>query len=145
MYLQPKVRNDAQGAGEWRTRRGSRLHKGVDFQAIKGSIVKSHVAGKITKLGYPYGDDLSYRYVEITDFAGLRHRFFYVEPFGFEGALIESGSTIGWVQDIAARYPENDNRGAMQNHIHYEVLDKAGQDYDPWKFLQHFTRQDVIG
>jgi len=143
MYIQPQIRNDSQGSGEWRSRRGKRPHKGIDYQVTPGAFIKSHVNGKVTKLGYPYGDDLSYRYVEVTDYAGLRHRFFYVEPYAKEGELIQAGAVLGWAQDVAARYPANETRGEMQPHIHYEVLDQAGLDYDPEKFLQHFTKIEV--
>ena len=56
---------DVHGSGEWHATRGNRFHNGVDFSCYPGTRILAPVSGLITKLGYPYGDDLGYRYVQI--------------------------------------------------------------------------------
>ncbi len=74
----PKRTPDAFGSGDFGASRdgGARTHNGQDYSAVPGSTVLSPVAGKVMKLGYPYGDDLSYRYVEIKDGENRRWRLF---------------------------------------------------------------------
>ena len=121
----PERGNDAWGAGHFGAPRGTRLHVGVDYAALPGSRLLSPVHGTVTKLGYPYGDDLSFRYVEVTDTWGLRHRFFYVKPLVRIGERIEEGDVLGEVQDIVSRYPDPPG---MKPHFHYEIKDQHG-DY----------------
>lgn len=123
----PERGTDPAGAGHFGARRGTRLHLGVDYTAQPESIVLSPVKGKVTKLGYPYGDDLGYRYVEVTDRAGDRHRLFYVEPLVLLDQRVKEGDKIGIVQDITRRYPNS----GMKPHIHYEIKDENGQHLDP--------------
>lgn len=125
------VRNDSKGAGHYRAPRGSRLHKGIDYETVKGSSILSPVAGKITKHGYCYGDDLKWRYVEVTaDDSGQRHRLFYVEPLSPSaqpvGDSVEAGYVIGTAQAISEKWGDE-----MTDHIHHEILDTQGNDYDP--------------
>ncbi|RLA60150.1 MAG: M23 family peptidase [Epsilonproteobacteria bacterium] len=126
-----KIRNDKAGSGEFGSSRdgGSRTHSGVDFISKPESQVLTPVSGKITKLGYPYADDLSYRYVQITDEEGNKHRMFYVQP-GKElaiGQQVFQYDPIGIAQDVSRRYPD---RG-MTPHVHYEIKDKLGKFIDP--------------
>lgn len=95
---------------------------GVDYVAEPGWLAVTPVSGVVTRMGYPYRDDLSYRYVEITDAQGLRHRLFYVKPLpGLNiGARVDIHDPVGVVQDIAARYPE------ITPHIHYEIKKQDG-------------------
>jgi len=57
---------DRHGAGHWHASRGSRLHRGVDLACYPDTGIASPVDGIVTKIGYPYGDDLTYRYVQVT-------------------------------------------------------------------------------
>ena len=127
------LRNDDEGQGFYGASRGSRAHNGLDFAGIPGTPILSPVGGVITKLGYPYGDDLTWRYVQITssDFAegqlGLDHRLFYVRPTVEVGDIVEEGDVVGILQNISARYPE----GEMIPHCHYEI--KQGDEHvDPY-------------
>ena len=138
MFIIPTFReSDDFGAGHFGASRGSRTHNGVDFAAKPGAVVCSCVAGKITKIGYPYGDDLSYRYVEVTVPSGDRVRYFYVVPDGgcgtFEiGSDVGVGDPLGAVQDIAKRYDTATKK--MNNHFHFEI--KRGSEYlDPADWL----------
>jgi len=124
--ITPKRPPDGYGSGEYRAPRAGRKHNGVDFACYPGSELLSPVTGRVTKLGYPYRDDLTYRYVEITDSADMRHRFFYVSPLVDVGKTVMQGEPIGTVQDIAARY----NKKPMTVHIHYEIK-KDGKYFNP--------------
>lgn len=123
------MRNDAQGAGHYGAPRGSRTHRGVDYACPPGAGVLAVECGTVTKLGHTYADDLSYRYVEITDDLGCRARYFYVEPAVARGDYVMAGDVIGHAQDIAARYPDADR--PMTNHVHFELINAAGNYTDP--------------
>ena len=116
----PPIRNDAWGSGEFQAPRGDKKHKGSDYSCPVGSMVKSPVSGWVSKLGYAYKDDLSYRYVEITDHNQLRHRLFYIEPIVDNKEIIYKNKIIGIAQDIQKRYTTKNKR--MDNHVHYEIL-----------------------
>lgn len=121
------IRSDKEGDGHYGASRGSRKHVGIDFIASANEPVPAPISGVITKLGYPYGDDLSYRYVQITDDAGKRVRCFYVEPSVRVGDSVRKGDQIGTVQTLQKRYG---GRG-MVDHVHLEV--KTGpKQYEPW-------------
>ena len=110
---------DAYGSGEYGANRGSRKQNGIDYACFAGAEILSPIEGKITKLGYPYADDLSYRYVEIIGDDHLHHRVFYIEPSVSVDDVVTRETIIGVVQDISARYTEN---GRMNNHIHHELF-----------------------
>lgn len=120
---------DSFGSGEFGASRGSRRHNGIDYATMPGAKILSPVDGEVTKLGYPYSDDLSYRYVEITDVNRLRHRVFYCSPEVMLGtAIVKDHTVIGLAQNIAARYA---GRGSMTNHVHYEVMSEQGKYLSP--------------
>ena len=123
----PQRGTDPMGSGHYGASRGSRTHNGVDYACYPETEIASPTFGTVTKLGYPYGDDLSYRYVEITDQFDKRHRVFYVEPSVQVGSLVHIGDVIGTAQDIEARYS---GRG-MKNHVHYEIKLEDGSFIDP--------------
>jgi murein DD-endopeptidase MepM/ murein hydrolase activator NlpD len=118
---------DGYGSGAYGASRGDRTHNGIDFQAPCGAAILSPVDGTVTRLGYPYSDDLSYRYVEILTRAGLKHRIFYIDPIVQLGDKIAAGDPIGRVQDVAGRY----DRHLMKNHIHYELKTGNGKYLNP--------------
>jgi murein DD-endopeptidase MepM/ murein hydrolase activator NlpD len=128
LLLKSFVRIDSEGNGNFGSRRGGRPHNGTDFAAMPGMHVLSPVAGIVTKIGYPYADDLSYRYVEITTPDELRHRFFYVAPLTHikPGAGVDMHDTIGIVQNVSARYSDK-----MIPHVHYEIKKPDGSFINP--------------
>jgi len=130
MVRTPLRGTDPGGSGHFGASRGRRLHMGVDFAAAPDSVLLSPVTGKVTKHGYPYSDDLSYRYIQIVDKNGWRHRFFYVDPIPVLDSTVEVGDEIGKVQDISTRYPVPKG---MKCHIHYEIIDKNGNYVEPGK------------
>ena len=117
---------DSQGCGEFNARRGSRLHQGTDYIAAPGQDVLAVNSGKITKIGYPYGDDLSYRYIQIDSADGYQIREFYVTPTeGLSlGSSVSAGQVIGTAQSLQHRYPN------ITNHIHIEIRSN-GKIIDP--------------
>lgn len=120
------IRSDSQGDGNFGASRGSREHMGIDFAAMPGSQLHSPVDGHVTKLGYCYNDDLQWRYIEVTDVEGIKHRFFYITPCVPERSFVLEGDVIGTVQDISERY--NDK---MIPHIHYECKNVKGDYLHP--------------
>jgi len=115
--------SDGFGSGHFGAFRGSRTHKGVDLLADSGEVIESPVTGTVTKLGYPYGNDLSYRYVQIT--AGdYDFRVFYVDPSVRVGQEVAADTAIGLAQDLGRRYP------GIPNHVHFEIK-KDGAYLDP--------------
>jgi murein DD-endopeptidase MepM/ murein hydrolase activator NlpD len=123
--------SDGWGQGHFQAPRGTRYHKGVDLMCYAGSPIHSHVSGKVTKHGYCYNDDLSYRYVEVTAKGGMRHRFFYVSPIAEVGDQVIEGDLLGTCQDIQARYKDRKPDRYMVNHVHYEVLMPDGTPMKP--------------
>lgn len=103
------------------------MHNGVDYECPVGALILNLHKGIVTKLGYPYKNDFEYRYVEVTDGAGRKHRYFYIEPVVTLDKEVSVGSTLGVMQDVAARYPGQD----MKNHVHYEVIGAHGNYVDP--------------
>lgn len=133
----PSRKSDNYGSGRFgsnrRGRAGPRCHNGEDLACFPGTKILSPVDGHVTKLGYPYGDDLSYRYVEVTDAQGLRHRLFYVTPWVEVGDNVYAdASVLGEAQDIRKRYPNG-----MTPHVHYEIKTQDGKFLDP---LNHVKR-----
>lgn len=81
----------------------------------------------MSKLGYPYADDHSWRYVEITDDHGNRHRLFYCLPAVRVDQIVQEGDIVGEAQDISDRYPSS----GMTAHVHYEVISQYGEYLNP--------------
>lgn len=119
---------DSWGSGEYGASRGKRKHKGVDYVCEVGAEVYPVNTGVVTKLGYPYGDDLSYRYVQVTA-NGMHYRYFYVEPTVLLGAHVHPNMVIGTAQNLDKRY------AGITPHIHLEVKDDSGEYYNPEEFV----------
>lgn len=126
MFAVPKMRpSDDFGSGYFGASRGARKHVGIDFDVEPETVVFSLTDGKVTKIGYPYGNDLSYRYVQVTHSSGDKLRYFYTIPtqdFGsFDvGREIKKGDPLGVVQDVSARYDTDARK--MNNHVHFEIM-----------------------
>lgn len=124
------IRSDSAGDGRFGARRGSRTHRGVDYVCKPGELVYSPVSGVVSKLGFPYGDDLRWRYVEIRDDDKNRHRLFYCRPAVVKHQIVSKGEVVAEADDVTERYP---NQG-MTPHIHYELIDSMGEYIDPEEF-----------
>ena len=131
---------DRHGAGYYGASRGKRKHNGIDCLSnansveihAEGSIVRAMNFGMVTKLGYPYANDLSYRYVEVQDAKGYRCRYFYTDPTVEVGDSIEIGEMLGTVQVV------KDSQGEpIVPHVHFEVVtgSRPKAYHDPVKYL----------
>lgn len=116
---------DSFGDGEYGASRGDRKHNGIDF----APQVHAVSSGTVTKIGYPYGNDLTYFYVQITDNNGNDARYFYVQPCVKVGDKINAGQVIGIMQDLGKRYP------GITPHFHFEVK-RSGEFLDPHQYLE---------
>lgn len=125
---------DNRGAGCYGARRGGRLHRGVDCCSNAGEVtalepgdaVRAVCSGFVSKVGYPYAHDLSFRYVEITDRDGFEVRHFYVAPSVQEGDEVERGEMIGVMQRLPYK--------GITQHWHLEVK-RRGDYHDPLLYL----------
>jgi murein DD-endopeptidase MepM/ murein hydrolase activator NlpD len=130
--LPPTRNRDKHGAGYYGASRGKRTHVGVDFKLEPEADVCAFRRGTVTKLGYAYGDDLSFRYIEIKDNRDFYSRYFYVEPCVSVGDEIDLGACIGHSQSLLQRYP------GITPHLHYEVFrsEGGGKAYvNPYAYL----------
>ena len=121
------IRSDPAGDGWFHAPRGDRLHNGIDYCCEVGGEILSPVNGVVTKHGYPYGDDLGWRYIEITDGDLNRHRLFYVQPLTKIGQTVTTDTVVGNAQNIAARYPDQ----GMKAHVHHEIMNQFDEYLDP--------------
>jgi hypothetical protein len=138
MIIVPPIRKtDAYGSGHFGASRGVRTHKGIDFACYPGSEIYAPATGIISKLGYPYGDDLSFRYVEIFTDDELRVRVFYIKPIVISGENAIKGITlIGISQELGVRYPSNEHHAhAITEHVHVEVKSGETGFIDPTDML----------
>jgi len=124
---------DSWGSGAYKAPRGDKLHRGVDYTVTPGTYILSPCVGRVTKLGYPYGwveNATNYRYVEITDLIGNRHRVFYIEPLVYKGEAVTVLTPIGIAQDISQKYQDK-NLSPMTPHLHLEVITPDGTYINP--------------
>ena len=119
---------DKFGCGHYGASRGTRKHIGLDIKGSQGDCVYAPIDGKVTKLGYAYSDDLSFRYVEIT---GDRYkvRVFYTLPTVRLVEDICEGEIIGTVQTLNNRYE------GITDHVHVEVR-KGSKLLNPEQFFK---------
>ena len=114
---------DAYGSGEFGAVRTGHIHAGVDYVASAGQRVFAPISGHVTRIGHPYADDATFRYVEITNpRLGYKARVMYVGPQVREGEEIALGEEIGRAQTLQRRYP----RG-ITDHVHLEIARLNGR------------------
>lgn len=128
-FIAPERGTDRHGSGAWQARRGKRRHRGIDYAAPPGAQCLAVEAGTVTKLGYAYRDDLSYRYVEVTDALGYRARYFFVHPIVRVGAHVMPDDPLGTVQSLDRRYP------GITEHVHFEVWNPDGERIHPETYM----------
>ena len=121
--------NDPTGHGYYGAKRGNRKHKGLDLVSPPKEVVNSLIDGVVTKIGYPYASNLTFRYVEVTNDT-YRIRVMYIFPKNISvGDRVFEGQQIGETQDVAGFWNPR-----MKNHIHIEVY-KNGLLTDPEPLL----------
>ncbi|MGD9968649.1 MAG: peptidoglycan DD-metalloendopeptidase family protein [Hyphomonadaceae bacterium] len=114
---------DVYGAGAFGASRGggSRRHRGADYVAEPGEVVRAPITGVVQRIGFAYRGDERYRYVELTSEDQTRDvRVLYVGPLVELGAVVRAGEPIGRAQDLSRRYP----RG-ITNHVHVEMRENG--------------------
>lgn len=108
---------DGFGSGAFAASRGSRIHKGKDYEFKVGEVFKSPVGGTVIRIGWAY-TGWGYRIVELLSFdKTVLFRFFYVAPVVKKGDRVEAEQILGHAQDIKAKYGNG-----MTNHIHVECI-----------------------
>ena len=113
-----KVRGcDSQGCGSYGAERDYGPHQAADYEAIPGQDVVAVTDGVVTKVGYPYGDDLSYRFIQIETPDGYLVRQLYTSPAAgiAKGASVSAGQSIGNYQGLGTRYP------GITEHVHVDI------------------------
>jgi peptidoglycan LD-endopeptidase LytH len=116
--IPPRRTTDKYGSGRFGAPRGDYIHRGVDLAAAVGSKVLALSDGTVSKIGYCYRDDLSFRYVELATGwvrGTTKERYFYLDPEVEVGQEIEHGDVLGTVQSLEERYP------GITPHFHFEV------------------------
>ena len=108
---------DSQGCGSYGAGRRYGSHQGADYEATPGQDVVAVTDGVITQVGYPYADDLSYRYVQIETSDGYLVRQLYTSPATgiTNGANVSAGQSIGNYQGLGSRY------SGITEHVHVDV------------------------
>lgn len=116
---------DKWGSGAFGASRGKHKHEGIDYRADPGDLCLPMKPGVVTKVGYPYANDFSFRYVEVEDFEGYKARYFYVDPVVKEGDHVSLLSPLGVVQSLNGRYP------GIKDHVHVEVISPDNRVINP--------------
>ena len=111
--------SDAQGEGHFGASRGDRLHVGADFVADVGTPVCAPITGTVNRVGYCYGDDPSFRLIEIVSEIYVC-RVLYVTPAIAAGTSVDAGDVIGTAQDLRPRYP------GITPHVHCDLALRTG-------------------
>ena len=108
---------DKWGDGEFGASRGTRTHKGVDYVAEPDQDIVAPTSGKVSKIGYPYSKNLSYRYIQISTEDGYVVRVFYVSPAESinVGSTVDAGQKIGIYQSLQPLYD------GITDHVHLEI------------------------
>ena len=133
MQLPPRG-TDAWGDGAYhssRSRNGKEyLHDGFDRWVLPGGYINSPCVGEVTHLGWVYSDDPFWRYVEVTDLAGLRHQVHYLDPLCVKGDTVTILTAIGIAQDISTHY-HHPRLSPMKPHLHYKIIGLDGKNLNP--------------
>ena len=113
---------DGYGSGAFLAGRAGHFHRGVDYITRVGQFITAPSAGEQIRIGFPYGDDLSYRLIEIIS-EWWTVRLYYVQPLMGDGTVFSQGSAVGTSQDLSRRYPvDDDHPGGITQHVHCEVV-----------------------
>ena len=109
---------------------GARKHEGVDIVTIDGEPFYSLNEGVISKLGYVYKGNYTFRYVQVSKNNGEAWRYFYLQPEVELGLKIKVGDKLGVTQSLQFKYP------GITPHVHFEIM-KNGEYIDPTEFVEN--------
>lgn len=104
---------------------GTRSHNGIDFRATPGEAIFAPISGTVTRIAYPYADDMRYTGIEIKN-ESYTVKMFYLIPTAKVGTAVKKGNQVGIAQDISAKHGAQ-----MINHVHFEVYDNTGRLLNP--------------
>lgn len=130
---------DKYGCGAFGASRdgGTRRHEGVDIVTVDNSVFNSLNDGTISKLGYVYKGNFTFRYVQVTHKDGSAWRYFYVNPNDADGKKIvelglkvKAGQPIGITQSLQFKYP------GITPHVHFEIIGNGGF-VDPTEIVEN--------
>ena len=123
---------DKFGCGAFGARRdgGTRTHVGVDIVTIDGEPFHSLNEGTVSKLGYVYKGNFTFRYVEVTKANGEKWRYHYVQPTVELGLKIKIGQKLGDTQSLQFKYK------GITPHVHFEII-KNGEYIDPTEIVEN--------
>lgn len=133
---QTELRNcDSYGCGDFGASRtnSAGTHQGLDIIVYQGESIYAPFESIVTRFGYPYANDTSYRLVEfkgIGSYKGYVCKVMYVNNNSeIVGQTVSKGQFITTAQDISKKYGSG-----MIPHLHIE-LRINGQLVDPQKYL----------
>jgi murein DD-endopeptidase MepM/ murein hydrolase activator NlpD len=125
-----RLRDDAQGSGQYGAPRSGHTHMGTDLVVTPGQPVVAPTSGTITRIAYPYANDLQWQGLEMMLENGLVMKLFYMAPLGnLIGQKVTAGTIIGYAQDISRKYG-----GGMLDHIHIELFEN-GNHINPEPYI----------
>jgi hypothetical protein len=120
------------GSGAFGASRGNRQHNGTDYLASDGQKIFALRVGVVSKIGYCYNDDLSFRYVEVSTGDLCKERYFYVRPEVLIGDVVSEHTVLGTCYSLQSRYP------GIKDHIHFEVKRDDGSFINPDMYFQGY-------
>ncbi|GEM_PF-5218010 len=124
-------RNDANGKGHFKAKRGSRSHEGIDIKAnLNQSPVLAFRSGTVVSINFESG---GYGYIVTIDHgAGMTTRYAHLQ----EGSiLVKAGESVKRGQQIAVA-GDTGNANNTEPHLHFEVRIN-GKPRDPSKFINN--------
>ena len=108
------IRSDAMGDGHFGSRRGSRTHRGTDYNTHLDDPVVSPINGLVVRKASASGGPYSGLLIRNSE---MEVKMFYFEPdFYLIGSYVAEGDVIGRAQDISKKYGPK-----MKPHIHLQV------------------------
>lgn len=121
-----RVRSDGWGDGHFGAPRGGRCHDGVDAEiVIPKQIIVAPFAGLVEKVDYPYGYDLRWKGIQISNDL-VRCEIWYMSPKeNLVGHTVRRKQILGFAQDISEKYPPNQENGYMHPHVHIRMSLKS--------------------
>ena len=131
------MRNDSAGEGHFNAPRGTRKHRGTDWESFIGRPVLSPVSGIVLPHGQAYNGTDRYRIVNIQKSDGFVHRLFYVDPTVEPGTEVTVNTPVGIAQNVTQHYPDDPEQW-MLPHVHYEVRDLQGRYRNPENLDEFF-------
>jgi len=115
------IRSDSEGSGEYGSRRGDRVHNGVDYICVQFQAIVAPFDMKIDREAKPYGDkEQNGQKMSGIKWATKKSngRLFYFEPDYLKiGKYVHQGEVIGIAQAVS----EYHALPKMTDHVHFQI------------------------